>query len=86
MLCRDVRPEILIMNYLRKIAKFFNNKETMNREIKFRKKIEFETNDKLPKSLAGKHVRKVFKGKINPDKILDSKEIKEVMEVISKLL
>jgi len=86
LLCRDVRPERFVMNYLQKISSYFNNKEILNRKIKFRKRIEFETLDKLPKSLAGKYVRKVYQGKIKPDKILDKENIEELIEIISKII
>lgn len=86
LICRDVRPEVIVMNYLRKISEYFKNYNLFSRKIKFRKRIEFETNNKLPKSLAGKYVRKVFQGKIKPDKILDNSEIEELIELISKIL
>jgi len=86
LLCRDVRPERLIISYIRKIANFFNNHETMNRKIKFRKRIEFETDEKLPKSLAGKYVRKVYQGKIKPTKILQKEDIEKIIEIISKII
>jgi len=86
LLCRDVRPERFVMNYLQKIASYFNNQEILNRKIKFRKKVEFDTLDKLPKSLAGKYVRKVYQGKIKPDKILNKEDIEELIEIISKII
>ena len=86
MLCRDVRPERFVINYLQKIASFFKNYKILNRKIKFRKKTEFETKDKLPKSLAGKYTRKVYQGKLAANKILDGLEIKELIGVISKIL
>lgn len=86
MLCRDVRPEKFILNYFQKIASYFNNKEFLNKKIIFRKRIEFEIRDKLPKSLAGKYVRKVYQGKIKSDKTLDKEEIEELTEIINKLL
>jgi hypothetical protein len=86
LLCRDVRPEKFVINYLQKIASFFKNYSVLNRKIKFRKRIEFETRDKLPKSLAGKYVRKVYQGKIKANKILDDFEIKQLIEIIGKIL
>ena len=86
LLCRDVRPERFVMNYFQKISSYFNNKEILNRKIKFRKRIEFETLDKLPKSLAGKYVRKVYQGKIKPDRILAKEDIEELIEIISKII
>ncbi|OGJ20649.1 hypothetical protein A3K73_05745 [Candidatus Pacearchaeota archaeon RBG_13_36_9] len=86
MLCRDVRPEKFIINYFQKISSYLNNREFLNKKIVFRKKIEFKTKEKLPKSLAGKYVRKVYQGKIKADKTLDKGEIAELTEIISKLL
>jgi hypothetical protein len=86
LLCRDVRPERLVIIYLRRIANFFGNYKPLDREIKFRKRIEFETMEKLPKSLAGKYVRKVYQGKIEPNQILDKKDIEEIIILIGKIL
>ena len=63
---------------------FFNNQKIINREIKFRKRIEFETKEKLPKSLAGKYAKKVYQGKLIPTKIIGNKEIEELIELIGK--
>jgi superfamily II DNA or RNA helicase len=43
LLCRDVRPERDILRYFQKIAHHFKNKSILNRDIRFRKKIEFDT-------------------------------------------
>ena len=86
LLCRDVRPEKWIIQYLQKIANFFKNKNILNRKIKFRKKILFETKEKLPKSLAGKYVRKVYQKKFKPNKILNKFEIEELSEIIRKIM
>lgn len=86
LLCRDVRPERFVINYLQKIASFLNNREIFNRKIKFRKRIEFETSIKLPESLAGKYVRKVYQEKIKPDKVLEKEEINDLIEIISKII
>jgi hypothetical protein len=85
LLCRDVRPERFVMHYLEKIANSLGNGEILKREIRFRKRIEFETIDKLPKSLAGKYVKKVYQGKVAPNKILDELEIGELIEILGRL-
>lgn len=74
------------MSYFQKIAACFKNYSISNRKIKFRKRIEFETHKKLPKSLAGKYVRKVYQGKLPSNKTLNNAEIKELKEIISKIL
>ena len=86
LLCRDVRPEILIRNNLKKVSNFFKNDEIPNRNIKFRKRIEFETKEKLPKSLAGKYAKKVYQGKLNAIKTLNDEEVEELVILIGKLL
>ena len=86
LLCRDVRPERYVMNYLQKISSYFNNRDILNRKINFRKRIEFETKNKLPKSLAGKFVRKVYQGKIPANKTLDNQEIDELIIIIGKII
>lgn len=86
LICRDVRPERFVEQYLRKIAYYFKNSSVLNRKIKFRKRIEFETKKKLPKSLAGKYARKVYQGKLDASKILDKQEIEKLIEIIGKLL
>lgn len=86
LVCRDVRPERLVIHYLQKISRYLGNKNTMNREIKFRKRIEFETKEKLPKSLAGRYVRKVYQGKLTPSKVLSSSEIGELIDLTAKIL
>ena len=86
LLCRDVRPERFVEHYLRKVASFFKNVNILNREIKFRKRIEFETKEKLPKSLAGRYARKVYQRKLPASKILDKNDIEEMIEVIGKIL
>jgi len=86
LICRDVRPERYVIHYLRKISNFFNNRQIMNREMKFRKRVEFETKEKLPKSLAGRYVRKVYQGKLAPSKILSNSEIDELLNLIAKIL
>jgi len=86
LLCRDVRPERFVEHYLRKVAYFFKDTNILNREIKFRKRIEFETKDKLPKSLAGRYARKVYQGKLPASKILSNQEIDELIEIIGKIL
>jgi hypothetical protein len=63
------------MHYLQKISNFNNDKKVLNRAIKFRKRTEFESTEKLPKSLAGKYARKVFQKKIEPTKVLNKQEI-----------
>lgn len=85
LLCRDVRPEILVINYLRRIANFFRNPEIINRKIKFRKRIEFGIKEKLPKSLAGKYAKKVYQGKKEATRILDSSDIKELIDLAGKI-
>lgn len=85
LLCRDVRPERAVMNFLRKISRLLGNSPILNREIKFRKRIEFEITEKLPKSLAGKYAKKVYQGKFKPVKILDKQEIEELIEIIGKV-
>jgi hypothetical protein len=86
LLCRDVRPERFVINYLQKICHFFNNHEVFNRIIKFRKRIEFESEKKLPDSLAGKYARKVYQNKLSASKIIDKKELEELIEIIGKIL
>jgi len=86
LLCRDVRPEKWVIQYLQKIADFFSNKKILNRKIKFRKRIEFESDGALPKSLAGRYVRKVYQGKFDANKILDKSEIDKLIEIIGKVL
>ncbi|MBI2046537.1 hypothetical protein HYT26_00030 [Candidatus Pacearchaeota archaeon] len=86
LLCRDVRPENFVINYLRKICNFYKNNDIFNREIKFRKKTEFDVKEKLPKSMAGKYTRKVYQGKIKPDKTLSDLEIEELVNLISKII
>lgn len=86
LLCRDVRPERFVMSYFQKISAFFKNYSISNRQIKFRKRIEFKTRKKLPKSLAGKYVRKVYQGKLPANKTLSSSEVKELIELIGKIL
>jgi len=85
LLCRDVRPERAVMHFLRRIARFLGNPSILNREIKFRKKVEFETEEKLPKSLAGKYAKKVYQGKIESVKIIDKHETGELIEIIGKI-
>ncbi|MEK6819411.1 MAG: hypothetical protein AABY10_05770 [Nanoarchaeota archaeon] len=85
LLCRDVRPERAVMHFLRKVANFLGNPPILNREIRFRKKVEFETNENLPKSLAGKYAKKVYRGKIKPVKTLDKNEVEELIGVIGKI-
>lgn len=85
LLCRDVRPERAVMHFLRKIAYFLGNSSILNNKIKFRKKIEFETKEKLPESLAGKYAKKVYQGKIQPVKILNKSEVEELIEIIGKI-
>ena len=86
LLCRDVRPEKFVMNYFQKITAFFKNYNISERTVKFRKRVEFETRDKLPKSLAGKYARKVYQGRLPAIKTLNSEEIHELNNLISKLL
>ena len=85
LVCRDVRPERLVMKFLIKIANLFNNRAILNREIKFRKRIEFGTEEKLPKSLAGKYVKKVYQKKIPVNKILNDGEIDELIRIVELL-
>lgn len=85
LLCRDVRPERAVMHFLRKIASFLGNSFILNKEIKFRKRIEFGTKEKLPKSLAGKYAKKVYQGKIEATKILNKQEVEELIEIIGKV-
>ena len=85
LLCRDVRPEKTVMHFLRRIAYFLGNPSVLNREIKFRKRIDFETKEKLPKSLAGKYAKKVYRRKIQPTKTLNKEEIEELIEIIGKV-
>lgn len=85
LICRDIRPERYVIYYLQRISNLFNNKEVIRREIKFRKRIEFGTKEKLPKSLAGKYVRKVYQGKLPPSKILSDEEVEELIKIIEKL-
>ena len=85
LLCRDVRPEKFVTNYLQKIVSFFKNYRVLDRKIKFRKRIEFGE-EKLPKSLAGKYTRKVYQGKLPASKTLDSQEIQKLIEIIGKIL
>ena len=82
LICRDVRPERYVLYYLQKISNLFNNKDVMRKEIKFRKRIEFGTKEKLPKSLAGKYVRKVYQGKLKSSKILLNDEVEELIRII----
>ena len=86
LLCRDVRPERFVIHYLQKICNFFDNKSIFNRKIRFRKRVEFEPRDKLPESLAGKYVRKVYQNKLPVSKIIDKKELEELIEIIGKIL
>lgn len=86
LICRDVRPEIVVINYLKKISRFFGNSKVFERKIKFRKRIEFETEAKLPKSLAGKYARKVYQGKIPANKTLQNYEIDELIDLIGRIL
>ena len=86
LLCRDVRPEKWVIQYLQKISDFFMNRRILNRKIKFRKRIEFGSDDALPKSLAGKYVRKVYQGKFDANKILGKFEVDELIEIIGKVL
>jgi hypothetical protein len=86
LLCRDVRPERFVIHYLQRICNFFKRNDIFNRIIKFRKRIEFETQEKLPKSLAGRYARKVYQGKIPPNKIIDNSELEELIDIINKLL
>ena len=86
LLCRDVRPERFVINYTQKVASFLKSPEIFNRKIKFRKTIEFGEEKSLPKSLAGKYTRKVFQKKISANKILDSEEINELIDIISKII
>jgi hypothetical protein len=86
LLCRDVRPERLVIHYLQKISNFYNNKRVLDRVIKFRKRSEFESSEKLPKSLAGMYTRKVFQGKIEVTRVLEKKEVEDVIEIISKII
>lgn len=85
LLCRDVRPERLVIHYLNKTANFLNNRQILNRKIEFRKR-DNKRQEKLPKSLAGKYIRKVFQGKLSPTKILDQNGFKELVEIINKIL
>jgi len=86
LLCRDVRPEKWVMQYLQKISNFFEDRTVMNRHIKFRKRKEFGTKEKLPKSLAGKYVKKVYQGKFKPNKILNKIEIEELIDITGKII
>lgn len=86
LLCRDVRPEKLVLHYLQRVFNFFGNKDILDKKIKLRKMTEFGAEDKLPKSLAGKYVRKVYQGKIKPDKVLDNFEVEELVDVIGKII
>ena len=85
LLCRDVRPEKFVITYLQRICNLLENKEVFNRKIMFRKR-EDRRDKKLPKSLAGKYVRKVYQGKIPANKIIENNEIKELIDIINKLL
>lgn len=85
LLCRDVRPERFVISYLTKISNFFENNEIIRREIKFRKR-KNKQDEKLPKSLAGRYVRKVYQGKIDATRILKKEEIDEIAEIISKII
>ena len=85
LLCRDVRPEKFVINYLQRICNLLGNKEVFNRKINFRKR-EDRKDRKLPKSLAGKYVRKVYQGKLFPNKILNNQEIEELIAIIGKIL
>ncbi len=86
LLCRDVRPERLVIHYFQRVSNFFGNKDILNKKIKFRKRAEFETENKLPKSLAGKYVRKVYQKKIKPNKILNGSEVEELLDIIGKII
>ena len=86
LLCRDVRPEIFVIHYLQKTCHFFGNQEVFNRKIKFRKRIEFESKEELPESLAGKYARKVYQDKLSASKIINKEELEELIEVIGKIL
>ncbi len=85
LLCRDVRPEKFVINYLQRICNLFNNREIFNRRIVFRKRAD-RNDEKLPKSLADKYVRKVYQGKISASKVLDTNDIHKLIEVINKLI
>lgn len=85
LLCRDVRPERWIIHYLQRICNFLKRTDIFNRKIEFRKR-EDRNQEKLPKSLAGKYVRKVYQGKIPAIKIIDDNDLEELIEVINKLL
>jgi len=85
LLCRDVRPERFVVHYLQKMSRFFARPEIFNRRIEFRKR-EDKNQDKLPKSLAGKYVRKVYQGKIKATKTTDNQDLEELTEVINKII
>jgi|GEM_PF-3313088 len=86
LICRDVRPEGWIIQFLQRIANNYRNNQTMSRVIKFRKTSEFETDKELPESLAGKYVRKVYQGKIPPTKVINKQELDELINLINKLI
>ncbi len=86
LLCRDVRPERFVMHYLQKICNFFGNQKIFNRKIRFRKRTEFESKEKLPESLAGKYARKVYQKKLSASKIISKKELGQLIEIIGKIL
>jgi len=85
LLCRDVRPERLVIHYLQKISNSFKMQDIFNRNIEFRKR-EDKSKERPPKSLAGKYVRKVYQGKITPTKVLDKQEVEELIDIINKIL
>ena len=85
LLCRDVRPEHNVMQYWQKICSYYKNQKVRNRVIKFRKR-EDRRDEKLPKSLAGRYVRKVFQGNLSPNKTISKEELEELINLISKLL
>ncbi len=85
LLCRDVRPEKFVITYLQRISNLLGNKEALNRTINFRKRKD-RRDKKLPKSLAGKYVRKVYQGKIPVTNVLDNQEVNDLIDLINKLL
>ncbi len=52
----------------------------------FRKRSEFNTKEKLPKSLVGRYVRKVYQGKLEATRTLSNFEIEDLIILISKIL
>ena len=65
----------------------FGNIKGYNQVIDaLRQSVEFDVKEKLPKSLAGKYTRKVYQGKIKPDKTLSDLEIEELVNLISKII